>query len=141
MNSIINCIANIFLPIYLKFLMNQTSLRGGKSTQEEIENLNCSMSSKEIKSMINIFPTKKTPGSDGFPGEILQNISGKVMSILHKFFQRINKKREETFSSSFHKANIMLTKPCRGITIKKITHLSSKIVSEDGSISMLQFLF
>lgn len=58
------------------------------------------MSIKDIKSMINIFPTKKTPGSDGFPGEILQNISGKVMSILHKSFQRINKKkREETFSS------------------------------------------
>lgn len=96
------------------------------------------MSIKEIKSITNIFLIKKIPGSDGFPGEILPNTSRKIMPILHRLFQRINTKREETFSSSFYKANIILTtRPLRGIMIKKIIFLSSNIVSEDGSISVL----
>ena len=40
-----------------------------KLKQEEIENLNRLIMSKEIDSVIKNLPTNKSPGPDGFPGE------------------------------------------------------------------------
>ena len=45
-----------------------------KVKQEEIENLNRPITSKEIKSVITNLPTNKSPGPDGLPGGILPNI-------------------------------------------------------------------
>lgn len=36
---------------------------------------------------------KKSPGSDGFPGEILRNIPGKVMPVFQKLCQWTNKQK------------------------------------------------
>ena len=45
-----------------------------KLNQEEIENLNRPIASTEIKTAIRNLPTNKSPGPDGFTGEILPKI-------------------------------------------------------------------
>ena len=43
-----------------------------KLKQEEIENLDSPIISKEIESIIKNLPKNKRPGADGFPGEFYQ---------------------------------------------------------------------
>ena len=43
-----------------------------KLNQEEIENLNRPITSKEIEAITKNLPTNKRPGPDGFPGEFYQ---------------------------------------------------------------------
>ena len=40
-----------------------------KLNQDEIENLDGPITSKEIETIIKNFPTNKSPGTDGFTGE------------------------------------------------------------------------
>ena len=46
-----------------------------KLNQEEIENLNRSITSMEIEAVIKNLPTNKSPGQDGFTGEFYQKKS------------------------------------------------------------------
>ena len=60
-----------------------------KLNQEEIENLNRSIRSMEIKIVINNIPTNKSPGPDGFTAEFYQKFREELTHILLKLFQKI----------------------------------------------------
>jgi hypothetical protein len=55
--------------------------------QDQINNLNSPISPKEIEAVINIQPTKKRPGPDGFSAEIYQIV--KVIPMFLKLFHKI----------------------------------------------------
>ena len=71
--------------------------------QKEIEIMNNSITSTEIEAVIKNFPKNKSPGPDGFTGEIYQTFRNDLMPIL-KFFQKTAD--EETLPNSFYEATI-----------------------------------
>ena len=60
-----------------------------KLNQEEIENLNRSIISTKIETVIRNLPTNKSPGPDGFTAEFYQKFSEELTAILLKLFQKI----------------------------------------------------
>ena len=89
-----------------------------KLKQEEIENLNRLINSKEIKSAIKNLPTNKSPVPDGFPGEFYYTFKEKLISILHKMF--LNIEMEGKLPKSFYEAYItFIPKPYKDPTIKE----------------------
>ena len=84
--------------------------------QEEIENTNRPITSKEIESVILKLPANKSPGSDGFIGEFYQMFREELTSILLKLFQKIAE--EEMLLNSFNEASITL-RPKPKISQKK----------------------
>ena len=53
-----------------------------KLNQEEIENLNRSITSMEIETVIKNLPTNKSPGPDGFTGEFYQKFREELTTVL-----------------------------------------------------------
>ena len=66
-----------------------------KLKQDEIENLNKPITSKEIESIIKKLPTTKSPGLDGFTGKFYQMFKEELIPILLKLLQK-NKKGRKT---------------------------------------------
>ena len=62
-----------------------------KLTLQEIENLNSPVATKEIKTLVNDFPTKKSPHPDDFTGKFFQVFKEEIKLILHRLFQKIEK--------------------------------------------------
>ena len=55
--------------------------------QEEIENMNRSITRNEIETVIKNVPTNKSPGPDGFTGEFYQTFREELTPNLLKLFQ------------------------------------------------------
>ena len=70
--------------------------------QEEIENVNRSIISTEIETVIKNLPTNKGPGADGFTGEFYQTFREELTPILLKLFQNIAE--GGTLPNSFYEA-------------------------------------
>ena len=91
-----------------------------KLNQEEIENLNRSFTSTEIKTVIKNLPTNKSPGFDGFTGEFYRKFREELTLILLKLFQKISE--EGKLPNSFYEAAItLIPKPEKDATKKKTT--------------------
>ena len=91
-----------------------------KLNKEEIENLNRSITSTEIETVIRYLPINKSPGPDGFTAEFYQKLREELTPILLKCFQKIAE--EGKLPNSFYEANItLIPKPDKDATQKKKT--------------------
>ena len=63
-----------------------------KLSQEEIENLNRSITSTEIETVIRNLPANKSPGPDVFTAEFYQKFREELTPILLKLFQKLQRK-------------------------------------------------
>ena len=88
--------------------------------QKEVEIMNNPITSTEIEAVIKNLLKNKSPGPDGFTGELYQTFIEKLMPILLKLFQKIAE--EGTFPNSFYEATItLIPKPDKDNTKKEPT--------------------
>ena len=90
-----------------------------KLNQEEIENLNRTIISTAIKTVIRNLPANKSAGPDSFTAEFYQKFQEELTSILLKLFQKISK--EGKLPNSFYEATItLIPKPDKDATKRKL---------------------
>jgi hypothetical protein len=90
-----------------------------KLNQDQINDLNSPICSKEIEAVINSLPTKKCPRPDGFSAEFYQTFKENLIPIHLKLSHKIE--TEGILPHSFYEATITLTpKPHKDPTKKEL---------------------
>ena len=90
-----------------------------KPNQEEIENLNRTITSTEIETVIRNLPANKSPGPHGFTAEFYQKFREELTPILLKLFQKIAE--EGKLPHSFYEATITVIQNLTKMPQKKKT--------------------
>ena len=102
-----------------------------KLNQEEIEELNRTITSMEIKTVIRNLLANKSPRPDGFTAEFYHKFREELTPILLKLFQKI---AEGKLPNSFYEATIILIpKPDKDAT-KKENHRPISLMNIDTKI-------
>ena len=85
--------------------------------REEIENMNRSIISTEVETVIKNLPAKKSPGQDGFTGKFYQAFIEELTTIILKLFQQTAE--GGTLPNSLHEATITDPKTRQGCHKKR----------------------
>ena len=90
-----------------------------KLNQDQTNDLNSPIIPKGIAAVINSFPTKKSPGPNGFSAEFYQTFKEDLIPTLLKLLHKIE--TEGTLPNSFYEATItLIPKPQKDPTKKEI---------------------